>query len=79
MTRMVADVASTAMSRVPSAQDAAIASPTSPKSGTSASTAGGVKLADTILRWARHSSRSEVSNPRPIVGERIRFTSRGFS
>ena len=79
MTAIVAVVASTAMSRTPASHESAIDWPTSPKTGTSASTAGGVKLAATILRCARHNSPSELSSPRPMVGSKIRFTSRGFS
>jgi len=79
MTLIVALVASIAMSRMPAFHDAAICSPTFAKMGTSASTAGGVKLAATIFRWARQRSPSELKSPRPIVGDRMRFTRRGFS
>src|SRR5206468_3634179 len=65
--------------RVAASDEAAIAWPTRANAGTSASTAGGVKLAATIFRCARHSSPSELKSPRPIVGARMRFTSRGFS
>jgi hypothetical protein len=79
ITVMVAAVASSAMSRRPGCHASAACVPTRANTGTKASTAGGVKLAATILRWLRQSSPSDVSRPRPIVGPRMRFTSRGFA
>ena len=79
ITVIVAVVASTAISRVPGSHDSAIPCPTRANTGTSASTARGVNLAATILRCARHRSPSELRSPRPMVGARMRFTSRGFS
>ena len=78
ITCIVAAVAEAAMSRRSGCHSSAADCATLPKTGTSASTAGGVKLAETIFRCLRHSSPSELSRPWPIVGWRICLTSLGL-
>ena len=68
MIRIVAWVASTAMSRTPGRHRSIASRPTLPNSGTRASTAAGAKLAATIRLCSRHRAPSEVSRPCPIGG-----------
>ena len=78
--RIVVAVACAARSTVaPSPHDRMVAAAAPAKTGTSASTAGGVKLAATIRRCSRHAAPSEVSRPRPITGASNDFTMFGFA
>jgi hypothetical protein len=70
ITRIVAWVASTAMSRTPGRHRSIASRPTLPNSGIRASTAAGAKFAATIRLCSRHSPPSEVSRPSPMAGRK---------